>query len=249
MNMPTLTANFYGGWSVLHPNGELMFRCEAKRANWYLKRELAKLVGEKTIQLLFEPAGQGHIGDVFYTSPRENKCVVCGTDEGLTKHHVIPYMYRRFLPVNVKSRASHDVLIICEGDHIAYEFQALKLKQLIQQEYEVELPKQEFTPRSPAAKAAYIIYVRPGPGSLPAERLAQLKNEIDAELGRPHTEDDVARLIQERPKTVPVEPGAEVMKKVIERGEVQAFIKRWRQHFIDTTQPSFMPPGWNVERE
>lgn len=42
----------YGNWQVQSPDGILMFRCESKKANWYLSRDLAESVSENIIFMM-----------------------------------------------------------------------------------------------------------------------------------------------------------------------------------------------------
>lgn len=44
LNTVTKDRKIYGNCQVLSPEGHLMFRCESKKANWYLKRDLAQIV-------------------------------------------------------------------------------------------------------------------------------------------------------------------------------------------------------------
>lgn len=40
---------------------------------WYLKKELAIQIDDKTIQLNFQPSTKRHSMDTFYQSPKENR--------------------------------------------------------------------------------------------------------------------------------------------------------------------------------
>jgi hypothetical protein len=126
----------YGDWRVLNTVGELMFRTGEKRANWYLKRELATQVDERTIQLNFEAAGPGHIGDDYYLESRPNICVVCGrSGENLNRHHIVPYQYRRWFSVELKTYSSYDVQAICLDHHEEYEGYAQEFSRQLAEEY------------------------------------------------------------------------------------------------------------------
>ena len=99
----------YGNCKILAPDGKLMCRCLEKRVNWYLNRHLAQIVDNDplTIQLNFKPSGNGSTHQDLKTI-RENICVVCGDNNlsHLTKHHTIPYEYRRYFPDELKSHNS-----------------------------------------------------------------------------------------------------------------------------------------------
>src|SRR5579859_1000680 len=105
-------------WKVLHPSGVHMFTTNRRKAQWYLNRDKAVIVEENTIQLTFMPKGMGFGQDeIFGLTPRINRCVVCGCEENMTRHHVVPYHYRKFMPVDYKSRNHHDVVLICRKHH------------------------------------------------------------------------------------------------------------------------------------
>jgi hypothetical protein len=114
----------YGNCQVFSPEGRLMFRCLEKRAKWYLERKLAIIVSENpfVIQLTFQPKGQGVIDDK-QKAERYNKCVVCGNEQlnMLTKHHIIPYEYRKNFPDEKKQHNSLFVVPICKKCHVTYE--------------------------------------------------------------------------------------------------------------------------------
>lgn len=44
-----------------------------------------------------------------------------------------------------------------------------------------------------------------------------------------------------------VSHGQEVVKKVREEGKLLEFEKTWRQHFLDTMHPQYLPPLWSVD--
>lgn len=93
----------YHNMTMLSPSGRVLCRCGPKKVNWYLSRGLAKVISEQplTIQLNFEPAGNGEHGDAYQLSEKHNNCVVCGRDDYNTKHHIVEYEYRQYMPVRV----------------------------------------------------------------------------------------------------------------------------------------------------
>lgn len=78
----------YENWKVYSLQGKLMFRCNQKKARWYLDRELAvkRDKEEHAIQLTFEAKGQGHDENDYMIEDRKNICVVCASQAGLTLH-------------------------------------------------------------------------------------------------------------------------------------------------------------------
>ncbi|KAI8077885.1 uncharacterized protein BX664DRAFT_343729 [Halteromyces radiatus] len=130
----------YENWKVYSLHNKLMFRCNEKKANWYLKRNLAKLIpGERTIQLTFEAKGNGHKEGDYMVEERINTCVACNATELLTMHHVVPEMYRRAMPLSIKSKSSRDILLLCKQCHHLYEDKATQLKKELMKQYDCPL--------------------------------------------------------------------------------------------------------------
>jgi len=116
-----------------------MFRCLEKRANWYLKRNLATVISNDplSIKLTFTPKGKGESMDVLKLE-RKNKCVVCGTEDldVLTKHHLVPFVYRQHFPEKRKAHSSLFVVPICRDCHYQYENEhADLLKKVLSEAY------------------------------------------------------------------------------------------------------------------
>src|SRR5688572_30734553 len=125
-------------WKVLHPNGKHMFTTSQNRVKNYLKKNLAIIVADQVIQLTFMPEGEGFADDeIFGLLPRINQCVVCAAIDELQRHHVVPYHYRKFMPVDYKSRNHHDVVLICREHHQEYEMIAKEYKTYIARKYDV----------------------------------------------------------------------------------------------------------------
>jgi hypothetical protein len=245
-----LSSPAYGNWQVLGPDSVLMFRCNEDRANWYLERGLAVKCGDRAIRLQFIPNGPGSAGDLFYLEERLNICVVCGTDQTLTKHHIVPYGYRRFWPEELKSHNWFDVVLLCKGDHEKYERHAKQLKRQIADEYQVPpngVPAPYEARWVRMRKAATAIY-RHG-NDIPEPKKSALLELIKPlfEPGEDITNVDL-KTIQGRANTCitpPVPPGKLLMDRV---EDYDAFARRWREHFIEHAMPRFMSAHWSPER-
>lgn len=127
----------YGQIEVYSLDDELLFRCGDKKANWYLSRNLAKKISENKIKFTFENKGSGDDSKILEIE-RRNVCAECGMDdiEKLTKHHIVPYSFRKFLDSGSKS-----ILLIplCGGCHDKYESKANNLRQDICKKYGVKM--------------------------------------------------------------------------------------------------------------
>ena len=120
-----------------------MCRMAKRRGEWYVGRGLATLLAAddplaadapgRTIQLLFEPNGPGNATEPWLLAGKRNLCVGCGSDEaeGQVRFSVVPHAFRKLLPARMKSRDSHDLVVLCvpcyKRAEAAYEARRLDL--------------------------------------------------------------------------------------------------------------------------
>jgi len=227
-----------------------MFRCLEKRAIWYLDRNLANIVDDDplTIRLTFEPNGRGQKEECM-KSVRENRCVVCGDDnlEVLTKHHLIPYEYRRYFPDKLKSHNSSYVVPICVKCHEDYEHNyALHLKNAIAKEYDA--PKNGKTQERHQAEK-HIVALLKHRHNMPLNRVEHLQDLLVEAMGdagiqieRGEMDDDTLEnyleFFQSNDETVDNRHGKLVVDQCRDLG---VFSKKWVDHFIQSMNPQFMP--------
>lgn len=244
------TKPIYGNCKVYHPDGTLMFLCLEKRANWYLERNLAEIVDTNplTIKLNFVPKGTGNY-DEFYLSVKSNACVVCGEKkiEDLTKHHVIPVEYRKHFPEEKKSRSSHDIVIMCTKHHYEYENNfAHKFKRKIEEELGL-IRSHIIRDRSRTGKAysyAGILLDLERVKKIPSARIEFFMKEMKEMFG---TDDpyEVSKMnIIKKMEKEEDEIGCQVVEKLT---DIDEFAKKWRQHFIESMNPQFMPDKWKID--
>jgi hypothetical protein len=250
MNKDRKDRVLYGNWEVQAPDGEILFHDGKKRVNWYLSRGLATIVGDKTIRLNFEPAGRRDQNDHYSLTPKPNNCVVCNTIDlsVLTKHHIIPSEYRKFYPLEIKSRSSHDICPICREHHNQYEIEANELKQKIAEEYGYDLNrhlvKNDF---HQAIKLSKILLN--DMSHIPEDRINQIRTEFTKYSGITLLTDETILEFCKRNKDVKVRThGDMVIEEVIKQDKLFEFTVMWRQHFLDIMNPQYMPQYWNINR-
>ncbi len=253
----------YGNWTMLSPEGVVMCKCAEKKARWYMSRNLAKLVPdqEKTFQLFFAPKGHGNAGDEYYLSNRESMCCVCGVTKNLTRHHVVPYGYRRHLPLEYKSRSSHDIMTLCDTCHTRYHMDyGDTFVDVIDAEFGVDVtkPRPLRETREPSAwiemaagKAASTLLKHSD--KIPENRRAVLWADVHAHFGPEITQEDLEEIVvplkeQRKGRGKTLTRGYYVAKKIEADGRVHEFYTRWRQQFLDTMQPKFLPKGWQADK-
>lgn len=245
----TLKIPLYGNCRVQNPDGVHIFNCGEKKANWYLKRNLADVIQEApfTIRLNFEPNGKGHADDSFYLQERQNICVCCGTKEQLTKHHVVPYCYRRFFPEQLKNHTAYDVLPLCYECHEKYEGFAQQFKKELAKEYAIL--KENTTVVDPELKKICLYATALlKQTTIPAVRREMMMNVIRSFYRRDVTTEDLEKASQIRYNTHRTDYKPEGQSVVENLNNVEEFVKRWRQHFVDTMKPQHMPKYWIVDR-
>ena len=239
------THNLYGNILVYSPYNQPMFRCGQKKANWYLSRGLAEVVSKNptVLKLTFEPKGLGHT-QLYYLSERENICVVCGSAKNLTKHHIVPYCFRRYLPQEYKSKNHYDVHLVCVDCHNAYETKACQFKQDLLEEAGLEevvnKPSGEQI-RLRKASRALLEYRH----SIPEERISDLEDVIKSS-GYATDSNSLVRVLEETQSTpVAYSPYAEYVNQI---RDLHGFIIRWREHFVKYCNPKHLPKGWLIYR-
>jgi hypothetical protein len=252
----------YGNFHIQAPDGHEMFHCNAQKALWYLNRDIADVISNDppTLRLKFVPGGPGHIGDVYYLTPKVNQCVVCGCTKDLNRHHVMPRVFRRYLPECIKDHNYHDVLLMCIDCHEAYEVEAAKLKQEICKEFDFTINDgggQIYMPEVGNAMKAARALLHYG-DVIPEPRKSALLNTVKEYLQKqpemvwwngnvtPSDIEDVAKLFPwSRPEGGRKNYGEYVVEKI---GDIQEFTERWRRHFLDVMEPKFLPAYWDVEK-
>lgn len=243
----------YGNWLVLSIQGNEMFRCVSKKARWYLDRDLATLVSTdpNVIQLTFEAKGEGWMNDPYYLGQKENRCVVCGTtdQEVLTRHHIVPYIYRREMPLELKGNSSFDIVPICIEDHVRYEESAENLKRELCLKHGVP-PYGKVTPLQKKMRTlGGLAYALKHRGSLiPPEKTQQMWDRLVSELG---TEDlnEMLHLTKKGQRKGSRESEKLHAQQLMEKiNNMQEFFEIWRLHFLENARPQFMPEGWDPHR-
>jgi hypothetical protein len=240
------------------PQDEILCTISVKKANWYIRKNLATWKGndETKIKLLFAPKGKPSEKTVYTTSQKQNICVSCGEDKHHMRHYVVPYCYRTLLPEKYKTHMPHDIVIMCPECHLVCE----QATQKRQKQMEAPLRKDPQTALS-AIPNSELYHVRSCALALyrSADRLPPAKLQEYEALVRSHyklgeDEDLTAELIQSaseiethepNPKYI---PGPELVAETLTNDEeIADFIRDWRDHFLVTMQPRYLPKGWSVD--
>jgi len=241
----------YENWRMEAPDGTFLGYCDEKKANWYIfKKKLATLHGHKIFRLIFQPKVKDTKRDLF----RETKCVVCGTTKRvLTRHHVIPKIYRQPMPVKLKKNRSRDIVLLCEQCHNRYESLAWKFKHNIVETYGVPL-----SCAIPEAKAvSYFNTLQRHGAKMPKEK----REYFEKELEKLKKEDGVIEALESCCNKTSKKSMGKFREKISRdrsyHGEsvisilsqkengLECFIEAWRKHFVETMKPAFLPADWD----
>mgnify|MGYP003403395538 FL=1 len=269
--------NKYSNCKIYAPNMKLMCVNSEKKGRWYVEKTNAKVLSYKEdgtlaeIQLTFEPKGSGYDeNDEFGLSVQASRCVVSGVDDIdiLTKHHIVPISYRRHFPIEYKSRNHHDVVYITEALHDVYERIGNKFREELAKQYGAmnyneaiaHYVKMTDTPeikRMKKIKGCVTVLLNPG-DTIPAARYSEMlesvvnyireiysvETDVDASLWYDRILRDIETEMELITAKYKIDPHKDLVDKI---GDIDKFVKIWRQHFVDTMRPQFLPIGWSVE--
>lgn len=234
------THKLYDSIQMVSPEGTLMSKVSLKRANWYVNRNLAVWLDDTTFKLNFAP--KTGTWEPWSVATLENRCVVCGSEENLNKHHVFPLVFKRELPYTAKGRNNYDIFGICTKHHDEYEYHAAGLKLRLRQMYNlvpekrndpnVKLHRQITSARNAIERHYKGEIVLPKDVLIAREGIAA--QELPAISTWTHDKYEQHTWY------------AELMKRVVAENRLDEFIVMWRKHFVYHMEPQFLTPEWNI---
>lgn len=242
----------YGNCKVYSPSGNLMYFCTEKRVNWYLNKGLAEKISDNPIEikLLFDPKDEGHHGDEYYLTPKENKCVKCGIEDlsNLTRHHIVPYQYMKFMPKEVKCVSAFDIVLLCFEHHHYYERFADELKKELSDTYKAPVGgiihrNESLYLAIRAAKA-----LSNGVGKMPEDKRAIMEENLKKYTQKDYiSKEDLETLSKKKilDSRDVVTHGEVVVSQIT---DYQKFCEMWREHFLKHLEPEHMPLNWDLKR-
>ena len=238
----------YGNYLFYSPDDILMFRSDLKKANWYIERGLAEWISETSIKLKFEPNGLGLHNKSYGLHSMENICVVCGSDQYLTKHHVVPKCYRIHFSDEYKTHKFHDVLALCHDCHYTYEKVAFEYKKEIGEIYGypiVALAKEMSGLNRNVLKLKGLIKCLTNP-SIPESRIKEIESKIKEDLNIDEVTPDVIESIDRLEDNIAPSQNGHGKGVVDQIKDIQKFQSDWRYHFINNMNPRFLPKNWDI---
>eukprot|EP00794_Sanderia_malayensis_P003755 gene3755-4277_t len=253
--IPVRRTPLYHNCLLMAPDGTVLCTCDKKKAQWYVTREIGHVVKEDpfTVQLKFDPSGRPFVDRDYYTTEKENRCVVCGKTDEYVKKMVVPRDYRRHFPSHLKDHLSHDCLLLCVLCHKISEVHDLQLKRKIAQDFSVPLNTCRHAD-DPALKrvrsAAKALFH--SSNQIPEERRRKLELSIKEFTGNETMDDVNLKELSEIGTTRENDyfqgsHGERVVQQLIKDDKVKDFIKMWREHFLSNMRPKFLPKLWSSD--
>lgn len=225
----------YDNYKIFHPDGTLMCFCSRKKANWYIKHNLAEVIedNEFKIQLKFMPKGYGDPLEILVG--RSNACVVTNTTELLTKHHIIPTQYRQHFHASYKDKNSCDLAILCRKEHDIYEDKANDFKILLYNDY-IDNNYKNINQAWSEAKSLYNC-INKYYDRLPHNRQVYMKCRLEGLIEEWHfTEKEL--------KSKYLKGSKDYNKMIVEKVGTVNLIILWKLHFLKFAQPKYLPKWW-----
>lgn len=245
--------DIYHNILVQGADGKPLSRCPAKRANWYIKQGLVDIIQKEPliIRLKWNPEIQEAIIHPYDIALKKNRCVVCDEINALTRHHIIPFCFRRYMPLAIKDYSSYDIMPLCVKCHDEYECYASKYKNELIAKHSLvkngKMPENELDLYRAKHAVSVLLQHRE---KIPADKVAKLEDTILKIF--PHKTSrriDVSML--EHLFTFSIKKKEQHWAKLVVENEpdLDKFFISWRKHFVDHMKPKFLPPLWDINRE
>ena len=184
---------------------------------------------------------------------KDNKCVVCGKEEDYVKKMVVPRDYRRHFPASLKDHISHDVLLLCVSCHQTSQLHDLRLRREIAEKYSVPLNNSRLSEdgRLKRVRSAAKALVHGG-DQIPKQRQKDLKSVLKEFIDEDEIDLEKLKALSEITTTRANDSysgshGEHVVEKLVDTGTLREFVKMWREHFLSTMKPKFLPEYWSVD--
>jgi hypothetical protein len=248
----------YDNIEMFSPDDVLLCTISKKKAAWYIRKNLASWKKEsKSIQLMFEPQSKPSEANTYNRSHKKNICVVCGDSENFMRHYVVPYCYRTLFPIKYKTHTPHDIVLMCPDCHVHSE----QATQRRQKELEASLRSDPGTanPNIPDRNLRNIKNVASALSTrrdqIPQEKVEEYEILIKRHFGLDSSAWLSKELLLEATTMETSFPnpshiaGPLVVISTVANDEksIKNFIIEWRNHFVETMQPRFLPVGWSVD--
>lgn len=238
----------YENKEMYSPQGELLGFIPLHRFNWYIKKGLCEILTQNSIKLNFEPTYENEkvIIDKETQGPKDNACVVCGTDQNLKKFRVVPYEIKKLFPASYKAHKSSDVVVACiedagDGDYFNKEFKQELYKRygIDPNNYKIDSKMRSiFCTLEKIADDGYVCI------NIFTQKM------LEEYFGKMPDKEEIDKFIQ-KVKDFKYEgfrrPEEALVNKVINDGKLDEFVQEWKQNFVNNMDPECLQ--WDFWRK
>ena len=238
-------APLYDNWRMYSPEDELLSTISRKKADWYLTKGLADRVDDSSIRLRFDPKRSA--SHPYQQTDKINQCVVCGHTEYYRRYYVVPYCYRRLLPLQYKKHLPHDVLLLCTECHLIADRYTQERRKVLEGD----------SSEPPEIVDERVSLVQRAAGTLlkhrekmPKQKVIELEGVVqDYWQSKELTDVDLQAsltLVARRPNPNHVPGPQRVVERLDSEQAITQFIHSWRRHFVESNLPRHLPAAWSV---
>ncbi|XP_011165231.1 exonuclease 3'-5' domain-containing protein 2 [Solenopsis invicta] len=261
--IPTRIKPLYHNCYLQAPDGDILCTCDRKKAEWYITKNLGKLVETDpyTVRLNFEPSGRalGEVGQ-YYTQVKLNQCVVCGSNEKFIRKNVVPREYRKYFPLVMKAHQSHDVLLLCPSCHEISNNHDLQLRRKLADMCDAPLIGPMTHVRDNylhnRRKLLSAVKALKEKLTLPQRQREEYEKYILEHTGQQKITQDLLNALNEQlknaltQKPIPTKYQPHGLKVVqyfqMQESGLIELERTWREHFLYTMNPKYLPSLWSV---
>ncbi|OXU24832.1 hypothetical protein TSAR_000057 [Trichomalopsis sarcophagae] len=275
-SVPTRNKPLYHNCYLQAPDGDILCTCDKKKAQWYVSKQLGEVVQEDpfTVKLKFEPSGRalGEVGK-YYTQVKVNQCVVCGNSDKFIRKNVVPREYRKYFPLVMKSHQSHDILLLCPACHEISNCHDLQLRRKLADSCDAPLSGPLSHTRDEVARdwrmLQSTVKILKNGTAIPHKRKKELEMYVTKFTGNREITPSLLNVLHEQlsmkspqkhklfqddmkkntstPQTKCQPHGQKVVQYFENReGGLVELERLWREHFLSTMKPKYLPELWSV---
>jgi len=193
---------------------------------------------------------------------------------GLQKHHVVPYCYRKWFRDEYKSKNHHDVLLVTDEIHRNYEYHATNYKDNMAEKYgvrtivdlngEYSRMLTDFSKKQVKVLSSLSALIHSF-NQIPKSKIISTLNFISEVSGikrdflyglnmiqlykfyRLISDDRHNNIVALKKQNKPeYDHGFQVVSKLDTHEKIEEFVRMWRTHFVETTNPQHLPIGWSI---
>lgn len=288
----------YENYTVNNKHGDFMFHCNKRKADWYVKKCLGKYVDEKVVQLSFHTKGDGFKFDEYWNQEMICRCVICGTEDRLVHHQIVPKVFRTYFPLIFKTKNGYDRVAMCIKCKVHVSDKYSKKMSMMLTQYSINLSEtNRISPTVMALKKVrqrcellkYCIKKSDSSNKkqIPDNVIREIESEIRDYCKRQYPEyadvendklilsvDLLDRLCSDTDKMIEIERESYrstteneyklLLEKIIGVSvsedmckdvdgiksiftKIFKFETMWRNFFLSTCKPKFLPKGWKAE--